>query len=153
MLTTITSQVIVPALIYVQPKVMNKSTVHPGTITRYANAWIAGDRLAVADIYDENIVVHYGGTSSFAGNHHGRNRFIEVLLETSGRAKRQLIAIDQIHDDGDTGALFVTESIELDGETIAVSRALRFRVANDRIVECWLFDHDQHLIDRAWSQT
>jgi uncharacterized protein len=124
----------------------------PGTIARYANAWLAGDRMAIVECYDENIVAHYGGTSAFAGDHQGRTRFVEILLDTSSRARRTLIGVDQIHDDGDSGALFVTESIEIDGATTHINRALRFRVANDRIVECWLFDQDQHLLDHAWAQ-
>jgi uncharacterized protein len=127
-------------------------TETPGNITRYANAWLAGDLMAIVECYDENIVAHYGGTSAFAGDHQGRTRFIEVLLDTSSRARRTLISVDQIHDDGDSGALFVTESIDIEGTITQIKRGLRFRVANNRFVECWLFDQDQHLVDRAWAQ-
>lgn len=121
------------------------------TITRYAQAWTAGDLATLLDCYDPEVVVHYGGTSPFRGTHRGRDAFVGVLAETAQRSRRELVRIDQVHDDGDQGALFVTERIELDGVTSEVQRALRYRVAHDRIVECWLFDADQHLVDRAWS--
>lgn len=122
-----------------------------GVISRYADAWRTGDLTTLISCYDEGIIAHYGGRSSFAGTHVGRDRFIEVLAGTALVSERQLVSIDQLHDDGDTGALFVTESLVIGGERHTVHRALRFRVAGDRIVECWLFDHDQHLVDRAWT--
>lgn len=50
-----------------------------------------------------------------------------------------------------TGAVFATESFDLDGETVTVQLALRYRVVDDSIAECWRYDQDQHLVDRAWS--
>jgi ketosteroid isomerase-like protein len=122
-----------------------------GAVTRYADAWRRSDIDEMLDCYHPDICVHYGGTSAFAGTHHGRDRLIDLLLETARRSNRQLLTIDQIDDHGTHGALFVTESITFDGSAITVRRALRYRVADDRIIECWLYDHDQHLVDRAWS--
>ncbi len=124
-----------------------------GVITRYARAWEAGDIAEIINCYDEQIVAHYGGTSPFAGTHQGRDRFLNVLLETGQRSSRKLLSIDQLHDEITTGAFFVTESMVIDGETVIVHRALRFRTNRSTIVECWLFDQQQHLIDTAWSQS
>jgi hypothetical protein len=123
-----------------------------GVITRYAHAWERGDIGEIVNCYDENIVAHYGGQSAFAGTHLGRERFLGLLLETGQRGSRKLLSIDQIHDDGDTGAFFVTESFIVDGEPVSVLRALRFRTNGVRITECWLFDHSQHVVDQAWAQ-
>lgn len=122
-----------------------------GVITRYADAWRCIDIDEMLDCYHSDIRVHYGGTSTFAGTHHGRDQLVDLLLETARRSDRQLVTIDQIDDHGTHGALFVTEAMTLDGVRLSVQRALRYRVAEDRIVECWLYDHDQHLVDRAWS--
>ena len=123
-----------------------------GVIERYAAAWRTGDVTTMFELYDDAVLVHYGGTSSFAGTHLGKNRLIEVLIATTARSDRILVSIDAVFDNGDSGAIFVTESFRLDAATITVPRALRYRVADDRIIECWLFDHDQHLVDRAWEQ-
>jgi hypothetical protein len=123
-----------------------------GVITRYARAWERGDFGEVVQCYDEQIVAHYGGQSEFAGTYIGRDRFLTLLLKTSIRANRKLIAIDQLHDDGECGAFFVTESVVINDETVTLRRALRFKTNGKAVTECWLFDHDQHLVDRAWAQ-
>lgn len=121
------------------------------TISRYAHAWLDGELTTLLECYDPDVTVHYGGRSAFRGTHRGRDAFVAVLADTAQRSGRELVAIDQIHDDGDQGALFVTERIVVDGEPHEVQRALRYRVSNDRIVECWLYDMDQSVVDEAWS--
>ncbi|MEQ1699534.1 MAG: nuclear transport factor 2 family protein [Ilumatobacteraceae bacterium] len=120
-------------------------------ISRYADAWRRGDIVEMIDCYHWDVTVHYGGTSSYAGIHHGRDRLVHLLIETAQRSNRQLVSIDQIDDHDTHGALFVTETMTVDHTTTQVARALRYHVADDRIGECWLYDHDQHLVDRAWS--
>jgi uncharacterized protein len=121
-----------------------------GAIMRYAEAWERGDIAAMIDLYAPDIIVHYGGTSEFAGTHHGRDRLVEILVETAMRSDRKLVSIDQIDDHEHHGALFVTETMRVDDATVTLRRALRFRVADGRLAECWLYDHDQHLVDAAW---
>jgi hypothetical protein len=65
------------------------------------------------DCYSDDIVVHYGGTSPFAGTHHGRDRLVQLLVETAQRSGRELVTIDQVDDDDSHGALFVTETIRI----------------------------------------
>ena len=102
-------------------------------------------------MYADDIVVHYGGRSPYAGVHRGRDRFIEVLVESSIRAQRSLLSIDALFETSSEGAIFTTESVVLGDETQIVKRALRFRVDDLRIQECWLYDQDQHVVDAAWS--
>lgn len=123
-----------------------------GVITTYVEAWEAGDLDAVLASYAPDIVAHYGGTSAFAGSHRGFARFVEVLAETAARSDRRLCSVEALHDDGDRGSVFVTESVRIDGEIHELQRALRVRVVDDRIAEVWLYDLDQHRVDQAWSQ-
>jgi ketosteroid isomerase-like protein len=132
--------------------IVGDSKKQTGVITRYARAWERGDIGEIVECYDEQIVAHYGGQSAFAGTYTGRDQFLTLLLETGSRGRRKLIAIDQLHDDGDSGAFFVTESFVIGGETVTVQRALRFRTNGKAVTECWLFDQDQHLVDKAWAQ-
>jgi hypothetical protein len=102
-------------------------------------------------MYTNDIVVHYGGTSPYAGVHRGKDDFLRALVESSIRSQRSLFSVDAVFDTGTEGAIFSTESLVVDGETRTVERALRFRLAQGQIHECWLYDHDQHLVDAAWS--
>ena len=124
---------------------------HGSAVQRYVTAWQEGDLDTVIDCYDPDIVAHYGGTSRFAGTHVGRDAFLGVLAESSAAGERSLMSVDQWHDDGDTGAVFATEEYTVDGERHRVQRALRYRIRDGRFVECWLFDLDQHVVDRAWA--
>ena len=121
-----------------------------GVITRYVEAWQAEDLGTVLDCYSPDIVAHYGGTSAYAGDHVGHARFVEVLAETAVRSGRRLVSVEQLHDAGDHGSVFVVEAVTVDGEEHEVHRALRFRVAGDHIAEVWLYDLDQHLVDASW---
>ena len=119
-------------------------------ITNYVRAWEHGDLDGVLGSYSPEIVAHYGGTSSFAGDHHGIEAFVNVLAETSQRSERRLVSIEQLHDAGDHGSVFVVEAVTIDGAEHLVHRALRFRVDGDHIAEVWLYDLDQHVVDRSW---
>ena len=60
-------------------------------------------------IYSPDVIVHYGGTSEFAGEHRGRDAFVQVLLTTAGRSQRALLEIEDIFEDRTHGALFTRE--------------------------------------------
>jgi hypothetical protein len=45
----------------------------------------------------------------------------------------------------------VRDRLTRDGESHELRRVLRYRVAEDRLVECWLHDEDQRLVDRLWA--
>jgi ketosteroid isomerase-like protein len=118
----------------------------------YADAWLQGDIERLVARYDPSVVLHYGGTSPFAGDHVGKERAIAVLAETAVRSARRLVAVELVLEDGDVGALFVREAIAVDDRIVEVARALRYRLRDDLIVECWLYDQEQHLVDRSWSE-
>jgi uncharacterized protein len=125
-------------------------TASHGVVHRYVEAWKQGDIVTVIDCYSPSIVAHYGGTSPFAGTHVGRDAFLQVLADSTARSGRRLVSVDQVHEDASHGAVFATEEFMVDGDPVTVNRALRYRIEDDRIVECWLYDQDQHLVDRAW---
>lgn len=127
------------------------ASMSTGAISRYAAAWQRGDLSALLDAYAPDVVTHYGGTSAFAGTHVGRDRLVEILVETTTRSARRLIAIDAVYDEDTHGAIFVREAITVDGAEHVVERCLRYRVEADLLCEIWLYDRDQHLVDRAWG--
>jgi len=139
-------------VIAVVPRTPHRGGVETrGSIDEYAEAWQRGDLEAMLDAYAPDVVTHYGGTSPFAGDHRGRDALVEILVETARRGDRQLVSVDAVHDSGDHGAIFVTESFTVDGAPVTVDRCLRYRVEQGRISEIWLYDRQQHLVDRAWS--
>ena len=65
-------------------------------VTRYATAWLAGDRAAIAACYHDAFTLHYAGRNPLAGTHHGKAAALAALAEVARRANRKLLGIDDI---------------------------------------------------------
>jgi uncharacterized protein len=118
---------------------------------RYATAWAADDLAGILDCYAAGFTLHYFGSNPFSGDHIGRDTAFAVLLEVSSRAPRKLVSVDEILAGPDAAVLVAREEIVVGGVTSVVRRILRYRVVDDQFTECWLYEEDQELIDRAWS--
>ena len=101
--------------------------------------------------YADEFALHYFGNNPFSGEHVGKDASLTVLLEVGARAPRKLIAVDEMLVGPDAAVLVVREVLHVDDVATEIRRVLRFRIVGDRLSECWLYDEDQPLIDRAWS--
>ena len=116
----------------------------------YAKAWLASDLEKVLASYHEDIELHYMGESPLAGNHRGRDAAFAVLAQASTRTARKLIDVEDVLVGDSLGALIAVE--ELDDTAKRVRRVLLYRVEDEKLRECWLFDEDQRFIDSMWSK-
>ena len=118
---------------------------------RYAAAWAADDLSGILDCYAEEFTLHYFGSNQYTGDHVGKDAALAVFLAVGARAPRKLVSVDEILAGPGAAVLVAREEILVGGATEVVRRILRYRVAGDYFTECWLYDEDQKLIDRAWS--
>jgi uncharacterized protein len=118
---------------------------------RYRDAWTSGDLTGILDCYADDFTLHYFGSNPFSGDHVGKDVAITTLLTVGAKAPRQLVAVDEVLAGPDAAVIVARERITVDGETHEIRRVLRYRIAGDRFAECWLYEEDQALIDRAWS--
>lgn len=116
----------------------------------YAAAWAAGDLEAVLASYHDDIELHYMGESPLAGTHRGRGAAFAALWQASVRTSRKLIEVEDVLVGENLGALIAVE--ELGEPSRRVRRVLLYRVEDDKLRECWLFDEDQRFIDDLWSK-
>jgi hypothetical protein len=116
----------------------------------YANAWLASDLDAVLASYHEDIELHYMGQSPLAGTHRGRDAAFLALGQASVRTSRKLIAVEDVLVGDSLGALIALE--DLGSPPQRVRRILLYRVQDEMLRECWLFDEDQRFIDKLWSK-
>ncbi len=116
----------------------------------YAAAWLASDLEAVLDSYHDDIELHYMGTSPLAGTHVGRDAALVALSQASQRTTRQLVTVEDVLVGNSLGALIAVE--DLGDPPQRVRRVLLYRVQDDKLRECWLFDEDQRFIDDLWSK-
>lgn len=122
----------------------------PGEVVRsYTDAWLAGDLLAVLDLYHDDLVLHYGGANAFTGDHVGKDAAIATLLAVQERTQREPVAVLDIMESPDHATAWVRERWTVDGAPQELDRILVYRVADDRLAECWLHDFDQALVDRV----
>ena len=120
-------------------------------VSRYAAAWLAGDRPALAACYHEDFTLHYFGSNPLAGHHTGRPASLAVLAEVTRRTNRKLLGIIDIMAGPKLGALLVRERFDRDGNAVELERLLVYAVRDGLLGECWVYDQDQALIDRLLS--
>ena len=116
----------------------------------YARAWLASDLEKVLASYHDDIELHYMGVSPLAGTHRGRDAAFAVLGQASVRTSRKLIAVEDVLVGDEMGALIAVE--DLGNPPQRVRRVLLYRVQDEKLRECWLYDEDQRFVDRLWSK-
>lgn len=120
------------------------------TLQRYARAWQASDLDTVLASYHDDIELHYMGASPLAGAHRGRDAAFAALAQASVRTARKLIDVEDVLVGESLGALIAVE--DLGDPPQRVRRVLLYRVEDEKLRECWLFDEDQRFIDGLWSK-
>ena len=118
-------------------------------LRRYAQAWLASDLDVVLASYHDDIKLHYMGESPLAGTHRGRDAAFAALGQASVRTARKLIAVEDVLVGDSLGALIAIE--DLGDPPQRVRRVLLYRVQDEKLRECWLFDENQRFVDKLWS--
>ena len=118
---------------------------------RYADAWVAGDFPAMLATYSDDFVLHWFGENPMAGVKRGKAAAIEALMAFTRLTGRKLIAVDSVMADAHRAVIIARESLTAGGETREVERVLVYRVEDDQLAECWVYDSDQRFIDLALS--
>jgi ketosteroid isomerase-like protein len=116
---------------------------------RYVAAARRGDFDAAFAMFADDIVFRIPGRSSFAGEHHGRERamaYIDAARALSREHEVQVEVLDALTST-DRFALIVVERFHRDGEIFEIRRANLYRVRGDEIDEIWIFEADQYEVD------
>jgi len=129
---------------------MSNRDVTARVLREYADAWLRSDLERVLASYHDDIELHYMGMSPLAGTHRGRDAAFTALGQASVRTKRKLIAVDDVLVGDSLGALIAVE--DLGDPPRQVRRVLLYRVQDEKLRECWLFDEDQRFVDDLWSR-
>jgi uncharacterized protein len=79
--------------------------------------------------------------------HRGKAECLAVLKLVKLKTNRQLLEIKDVTAGQNFGAIIATERFEYHGKSVELERILRYRVSDDKLVECWIHDQDQELIN------
>lgn len=120
-------------------------------VTRYATAWLAGDRAAIAACYHDEFTLHYAGQNPLAGIHRGKAAALAALAEVARRVNRKLLGIDDIMAGPQRGAILARELFSRDGRTAELERLLVYTVRDGLLDECWVYDRDQATVDSFFA--
>jgi ketosteroid isomerase-like protein len=127
---------------------------HPNAAThrRVHEAFLKGDTSLVNQVLADDVVYHFPGRSSFAGDHAGREAVLAHLkrfVEIPGGSMK-LEARDFLGSDDHSGAVYKVEATratkELTGDLFEI---MRWR--KGRVVEDWAFFDDQEAFDAFFS--
>jgi uncharacterized protein len=116
-------------------------------VSRYATAWLAGDRQTMLACYHDDFTLHYFGGNPLAGVHAGKSAALAILIEFTRRANRKLISIVDVMTGPELGAILVRERFARDSKTAEVERLLVYSVRDGLLHHCWVYDQDQALVD------
>lgn len=117
----------------------------------YASVWLANDLEGILGCYADDFTLHYFGNNPFTGDHGGKQTALDTLLEVGARAPWTLLSIDEILAGPLSAVIVATLRISIQGEEHEIRRVLRFRITGSQLSECWLYEENQALIDRAWK--
>jgi ketosteroid isomerase-like protein len=120
-------------------------------VTRYATAWLAGDRAGVAACYHDEFTLHYAGQNPLAGTHRGKTAAYAVLAEVTRRTNRKLLDVEDVMAGPRRGAILVRELFTRDGRTAEVERLLVYSVRDGLLFECWVYERDQAAVDAFFA--
>jgi uncharacterized protein len=115
----------------------------------YIGAARSGDWEKGFSFFADDIVLHIPGRSSLAGAQRGKDvavRYIETARELSHDADVEVELIDMLVSE-ERVALIVFERFSRGGEVVEIRRANLYRIAGEKIVEIWIFEHDQYAVD------
>jgi len=118
----------------------------------YVQAIRSGDRPAAFGLFADDVVGHVPGRSPVAGEKRGKAAVVGYIEDAVARAHGdvEVELLDSLvgHDHV---ALLVRERLA-DGERVLdIRRANVYRVRDDRIVEVWIFEHDQYAVDEWFA--
>jgi hypothetical protein len=114
-------------------------------IERYAEAWRDGDLATIIDCYHDDLTLHWFGANALSGDHAGKGAALAALGEFTRRTGRGLPKIVATMAGPARGAIVAREVI---GGT-EVERTLVFTVRDGKLFECWVYDQDPVVVDRA----
>jgi uncharacterized protein len=121
-------------------------------VTRYAAAWLAGDRVAVAACYHDEFTLHYAGQNPLAGTHRGKAAALAALAEVARRANRKLVGVDDIMAGPRRGAILARELFSRGDRSAELERLLVYAVRDGLLGECWVYDRDQATVDSFFAE-
>lgn len=129
------------------PEASSQQAANLAVAKRYAAAWLAGDRAALAGCYHDDFTLHYFGNNPFTGDHVGKAAALTTLAKFSQRTGRKLLGIVDVMAGPERATVIARESFERNGRKAELERVLVYTIKDGKLHECWVYDGDRALVD------
>jgi uncharacterized protein len=120
-------------------------------VKRYADAWAANDLAGMFACYHDDVTFHYFGHSPLAGTHRGKAACLGILKLVQEKTGRRLLSIRDVLAGEHFGVIVALERFDGGDAPQDMERLFRYRVMEDQLVECWVYDADQLRVDAYWA--
>ncbi len=116
-------------------------------VRSYCDAWLGGDTIKILSLYHDDLTLYWSGRHHLAGTHIGQGESINALLALQALTNRKPLRVVDIFTGTDSVIALVVEQWSRDTETIELTRALDFTVANGKLRTCRIYESNQPAID------
>ena len=117
----------------------------------YWNSLMAGDMETFATLVDERCIVHYPGNHFLSGDHVGTAAIVDLYSKLYRIGIEQGTFIGEFHDavtSDDHACALIKYTMELGHDQRITGEAIGvFHIENGKMVEYWLLERDQKMIN------
>jgi ketosteroid isomerase-like protein len=122
------------------------------TINLLVDAFNRRDLEPVTKLFADDVVLHYPGKNRVSGTYQGKQGLLEFWQKqielTGGSFRGNVISVCQ----GEGSLILVMETnVDHAGETLSWQRINRYQIADNKIVEAWIFEGDQYAADTVFA--
>ena len=118
-------------------------------IRAYLDAAERGDWRTAFGFLADDLRLRIPGRSSFAGEHRGRQAFVDYIAAARERFRNGTIELEVVDvlASAERVLLLLRERFTLGGETVVIRRANVYRIRNGRISAIEIYEGDQYDVD------
>ena len=110
-------------------------------------AQMRGDIEAFQSFFTDDVMVHIGGKSSFAGVHHGKDQFLDVFRRFSERVPDYSFEPHAYLADDEHGVTLQLSHYKRDDETVESNDMFVGHFRDGKISELWILSEDNDPVD------
>lgn len=129
--------------------------MHPNEalVRDYIDAGKQGDYDAIRAIMHEDVVMHFFGRNPVAGTHRGREEtWASTTEEWEPRQLQfEILEVNDIVVNDERAVLIMDVRISGPEKSVDLHRVDVYRIEDGRIVELWVYDHDQYALDELFD--
>ncbi|MDQ3991984.1 MAG: nuclear transport factor 2 family protein [Actinomycetota bacterium] len=111
------------------------------------DAQLRGDVEAFAGYFTDDVVVHVPGKSSLAGDHRGKDRFLDLFQKFSERVPDYTFEAHAYLADDEHGVTLQKSTYKRGDETLEANEAFIVHFRDGKVSEFWLFSDNNDEID------